>query len=223
MMMEPVKFSKATALPVGYERAKEALERCIEIDECKDWADKAAALASYAKQADDEALFKNAMRIKGRAIRRMGELLKQVEPSKGGRPSETRGGGSPSLNTRKGAADAAGLSSDQRKQALRVASIPASDFEQAIESDKPPTVSALSKRGTKPAPHVIDHLNGRDPAEFSASIRARGEMRDMAEMCRKITPAVAVRAANAYDLDDMRKWAKTIADWITNIEKELSP
>jgi hypothetical protein len=29
-------------------------KECSRIDECKDWADRAAALASYAKQADDE-------------------------------------------------------------------------------------------------------------------------------------------------------------------------
>jgi len=51
-------------LPVVYERAKEALARCSEIDECQDWADKAAALASYAKQAGDDELYHLALRIK---------------------------------------------------------------------------------------------------------------------------------------------------------------
>ena len=36
-------------LPRVYEAAREALTTCQNVDECKDWADKAAALASYAK------------------------------------------------------------------------------------------------------------------------------------------------------------------------------
>ncbi len=35
-------------LPDTYVHAKQALTECSKIDECQDWADKAAALASYA-------------------------------------------------------------------------------------------------------------------------------------------------------------------------------
>lgn len=91
-----------------------------------------------------------AMRIKGRAVRRCGELLKQVEPQRGG----DRGGGRPGTNgkpmgkqppngSRQSVAEAAGLSPDQTKQALQVASIPKRDFEAAIEAEKPPTLREL--------------------------------------------------------------------------------
>ena len=66
-------------LPKSYEAAKAALANCVSIDECKDWADKAAALASYAKQANDEEMMKMVARIRARAIRRVGEFLKQIE------------------------------------------------------------------------------------------------------------------------------------------------
>jgi len=80
------------------------------------------------------------MRIKGRAIRRMGELLKEVEPAKGGRPrTETSTGGGTSLESRKRVADGAGLSKRQKDEALRVASIPARDFEHDIEAEQPTT------------------------------------------------------------------------------------
>ena len=45
-------------LPVSYEAARTALANCAQVDECKDWADKALALASYAKQANDETLLR---------------------------------------------------------------------------------------------------------------------------------------------------------------------
>lgn len=66
--------------------------------------------------------------VDGRAIRRAGELLKQIEPSKGGRPTETRVDALPSFGRKEAAADA-GLSPHQAKRATRVASIPLDDFE----------------------------------------------------------------------------------------------
>ena len=50
--------ARQARLPEGYETAKRALAACADIDECKDWADRAAALASYAKQAKDTTLAK---------------------------------------------------------------------------------------------------------------------------------------------------------------------
>jgi hypothetical protein len=38
------------ALPARYEAAKVAIKECAHVDECKDWADKAAALASLLVQ-----------------------------------------------------------------------------------------------------------------------------------------------------------------------------
>ena len=58
-------------LPATYEAAKTALANCARIDECQGWADKMAALASYARQVKDDELRKMADRIKARAIRRI--------------------------------------------------------------------------------------------------------------------------------------------------------
>jgi hypothetical protein len=72
--------------------------------------DKAKALASYAKQANDETLHRYADRIKARAIRRCGQLVKQIEPKHTGRPKNGRG---TSPNSRLAAAKAAGLFNHQ--------------------------------------------------------------------------------------------------------------
>ena len=53
-------------LPATYEAARVALSECVRVDECQEWADKAAALASYARQADDTTLEAYAKRIRGR-------------------------------------------------------------------------------------------------------------------------------------------------------------
>lgn len=120
-------------LPDVYQEAQQALSQCARIDECQQWADKAEALASYARQADDDTLRKLADRIQARAIRRCGELLKQIEPGQGARDGKRQDGAVPP--NRKTAATEAGLSERQRKTALRVASVPPSDFERQVESD----------------------------------------------------------------------------------------
>lgn len=138
----------AGKLPSTYEAARLALSECSRIDECKGWADKAQALASYAKQAADEGLRKMADRIQARAIRRCGELLHQIEPAPGVRTDlhQPEAGADPRL-TRTAAARDAGLSVRQQKTAVRVARIPEPDFNAAVESDDPPTVTELAERG----------------------------------------------------------------------------
>lgn len=59
------------------------------------------------------------------------------------------------------------MSPHQAKQALRVANVPADDFERQVESANPPTISALALQGIKPAPKPVIDLHGRDPHEFN--------------------------------------------------------
>jgi hypothetical protein len=142
------RLTEPANLPAIYSEARNALAKCARIDECKGWADRAAALASYAKQADDEQLLNNAKRIKARAIDRIGELAEEIPPAKGGRPyhEDTRGDAPPS---RVRAARDAGISADQLKTALRVHNVPRDEFERQVESDNPPTITELARQGTK--------------------------------------------------------------------------
>jgi hypothetical protein len=144
-------------LPVIYSEARNALAKCARIDECKGWADRAAALASYAKQADDDQLLNNAKRIKARAIDRIGELAEEIPPGSGGQPfHSTRGDVPPS---RIQAARDAGISPDQLKTALRVHNVPRDEFERQVESDDPPTITELARQGTRSRPEAADVFN----------------------------------------------------------------
>lgn len=151
-------------LPQSYESAKLALANCVRLDECQDWADKAEAIASYAKQADDPELMKMAIRIRDRAIRRMGELLKQIEPEPGTRSDLGQ------ASTRGAVAAEVGLSPHQVKQAIRVANVPEEDFAEQVESDHPPTITALAEQGKRSAPRPVIDLKGRDPNEFNRAL-----------------------------------------------------
>jgi hypothetical protein len=157
-------------MPELYRIAVVAVEQCAKIDECKTWADRMEALSSYARQAHDERMHDYAKRIQARAMLRAGEILKEIEPSKGGPPpnEETRVGADTSL-TRTQAATEIGLSHRQRNTALRIASIPPEEFEAAVESDKPPTVTELAERGTDKKP-LVD-LGDRTAADLIARPR----------------------------------------------------
>lgn len=132
-------------LPTTYTEAKHALSRCMRVDECKRWADKAAALASYAKQSRDEQMMDMAKRIRARAVERGGELLAQVKPAKGAR---TDLGGAVPLS-RKAMANGAGLTPDEAKTMLRVANVPKAERDALIEGKNPPTVEQLAERGKR--------------------------------------------------------------------------
>ena len=130
-------------LPKTYEAAKATLEGCNRIDECKRWSDRAEALGGYARIVDDNALFLFAHRVRARAVRRAGHLLKYLD----GRGAHMKKG--PASLTQRQAAEQAGLSPDQQKQAVRVATVPHRDFEALIEGDSPPTITALADLGTR--------------------------------------------------------------------------
>lgn len=133
-------------LPQTYEAAKNALERCAQIDEAKRWSDKAAALASYARQANDQSLRVMAQRIHLRAVVRIGELLLQIPPSKSRhQPGRFR------------AARAAGLSQRNAGKAMAIARVPRAERDNAIDADEPPSVRSLERRAPR-SKHVPEHL-----------------------------------------------------------------
>ena len=102
-------------------------------------------------------LRKMADRIQARAIARCGELMLEISPASGRQPEN--GGALPRF-TRKQAAKEAGLSDDQRKTALRVASIPKEQRDALIEAETPPTVTQLAEIGkqSKLTPLLISFL-----------------------------------------------------------------
>ena len=112
-------------------------------------------------------LRKMADRIQARAIRRCGELLKQVGNDDGGRPKENHDGAD-IVFTRSSAAREAGMSERQKVTALRVANVPEPVFHQAVESETPPTVTQLAEIGkqSKPTPLPTSSL----PTSIAATL-----------------------------------------------------
>ncbi len=201
----PATINAASArLPQTYETAKMALANCAQLDECQDWADKAAALASYAKQANDDEMMKMAVRIRDRAIRRAGELLKQIEPAKPG-PKPEIGMGDHTQLGRQAAGEQAGMSKHQQVQAVRVANVPAADFEKQVESQNPPTVTKLAEQGKKAAPKPVIDLKGRDPGEFNRALHFVGAFEEYQRDIEKIDADAILPILNDSERERVRK------------------
>jgi hypothetical protein len=66
-------------------------------------------------------------------------------------------------SSRAPAADDAGISPHQAKQAMRVAAVSAERFEDWIERDDPPTLTELAREGTRPKPAPDRWLRCRSP------------------------------------------------------------
>ena len=206
----------AARLPQVYLHARAALASCSRIDECQDWADKAEALASYAKQSHDDTLRKLTDRIQARAIRRAGELLKEIAPAINQHVTKNgREGTLPS--SRKEAATDAGMSEHQRKTALRVAEVPADEFEAAVESDHPPTVTQLARRGTQskpsPEPWMVEMAHDQRRPGFQEATAFIGALSRLVEQCEQSPPALVASGMSQTERQDtLMRWA-TVRDW----------
>lgn len=154
-------------LPSTYNAAKRAISQCASLDECKDWSDKAAALASYAKQAQDDQLEQMAKRIRARATRRAGELLKQVD----GRGSvwEAKRTGAVPLS-REAVAAEVGMSRRQMKTATAIADVPEGDFEELVEAGA--TLTQIAQAGIQ---RPVAPLNRADAKALLYTLRTHAE------------------------------------------------
>jgi hypothetical protein len=179
----------ATArLPENYEAARQALAECESVDDCKGWAEKAAALASYARQADDPTLENHARRIRARATRRMGELLREVD----GRRAKS---GSPPTFLRREVAAEAGVSRHQQGTAVRIAAIPDDAFEELVERSPAPGTTLLAKVGqqTRSPPTERPTLTSEDFSEILRRIHTRdvvAHLRGLSYHAERINAAV---------------------------------
>lgn len=197
---------KLGSLPANYQEAVRAVEACAQVDECQAWADKAAAVASYARQAGDESLHRYADRIKARAIRRGGALAEKIEPKHTGRP---KNGADDRPNSRKAMAEAAGVSPHQLKQMIRVARVPQADFDRQIESDHPPTVTQLAEQGKSKS------LRGNSTvAQFKAATRALATLREFSQFAQATDPIETARGVQPNERHQVKKQVQIIDHWL---------
>jgi hypothetical protein len=187
-------------MPELYNKAKLILVACTQIDECKEWADKMAALGSYAKQADDEELEKLAKKIRAQAMKRCGELLNEFDAQGQRNDLELMSGSEHKLSKYK-VGENAGMSNRQIKDSVWIANVPDELFNSLVESDTPPTITTLAELGTKKRAPL------KNESAFAPAIHFRGMLEDL------YNDYMVTREPQFY-IDGMEDWQKEKALYI---------
>lgn len=162
------------------------------------------------------------MRIQSRAIRRCGELLKEFD-GRGG--DHTKSGGAPTFApSQREVAEDAGMSKDQQVTAVRVANVPEQAFEQAVESETPPTVTKLADWGRKPSakPEWFQEMEKAEPKPgWRSFVRLSGLTRQMAELCRDSEPIIVADAVEQHERRELRSNIAQVRRWLKQIAPHL--
>lgn len=141
----PAGWQKAR-LPELYIEARDALLRCLDVDECLEWTRRAEAFASYYRQAQDRTPYNVAMRIRLRAWRRCGELF--IEMDQAAEPRSAGPGRGPLPST--AVADKIGMTAGHRNQAKQLAKLSEEDFEAAVNAEPPMALSEIIRQNPYP-------------------------------------------------------------------------
>ena len=135
-VISPQPGHRSAGALVRYDAKCHAITGCIRIDEVKDIRDKAQAMASYARQAEDTAMVEWATEIKVCAERRAGEMMtamKRASPQtanvngKAKTPAASVAGGS----SYRESLESAGVNERTARRWQQLADIPADKFEVA--------------------------------------------------------------------------------------------
>lgn len=209
-IIEEIK-NKEVAIPVSYQKAVTAIQECHAIDEAKEWTDKMSALALYYKQSKDETLEKYAKRIKYRAKKRMGELLKQYD----GRGEKTKGNQYTGQNgknkadqgfpTQTEVAQSIGLSQWQQEEAVRFANVPEQKFEELIESDNIPTQAEIAELGKK--------KSKTKPNNYAKVLSVKYAIKDLIKEMNDKDPIYVLDALDEESKKEMLEMIKTVENW----------
>lgn len=155
---------------VLYDRMVLAINQCHETDEVKQIRDQALALQHCARIAKNVEAERKAAEIRIRAERRTGELLKELEKSKGGRPPENSLHDANSLFSQ--AKEDAGISDNQAARWQQLADIPKEQFEEALsDPDTKPSTSGLIKEEKKPPSFLKPIMDLPPPKKLDANPR----------------------------------------------------
>lgn len=182
------------ALPGNYERAKRAISECKEIDECKDWSDRASALASYARQARDTSMRDAALRIMIRAEDRVGELLNEIP------------------RRRMEIAKQHGISHPRASRAMAIARVERAVKEPLIEHSPPISADRLATLGKNPRTYYGPKGNAVNFCSYLATIVEWVERHDPAELARSL---------DRKDVRFIRTRMRKIEEWADKLEHHL--
>lgn len=192
--------AKAVRMPVIYEEAVRDLIACQTLDEAMYFADKAEALAAWAKIYKNDQVGVEAKRLKLHAYRRMGELSAELSPKRIGR--QKSGEGPFQLLMRNG------LSVQNAKSARTLALMRPETFQALVQLPRPPspgTVKNVDRTSPDPLVHLRFNLS---------SLRSRLRSQNPVELA-------ALLHQSPRHAQWFRDMAVEISEWLDRFERHL--
>lgn len=215
------------ALAPTYEAMCELIARCEKLDEVAKIADVAVAAQAYYRQSLDVDNEMRSSRIRVRAERRLGEILKRMrENGERASPNGEVNQHTQGVASRNTLADL-GIPRDRASRAMQLADVPAKDFEAALTLPQMAQPRRILQ-GLKSAEH-----NGGPPGEivvtdFTVPIEATlslwGRVRDFGELLEsgELPPLQHWRSnLQAFQLDHLRRFLPSVIAYLSAIQQEL--
>jgi hypothetical protein len=226
-MTDALKFPtnyQGARLPINYKAAKQALMECDRVDECKVWADKAEALATYARVSNDMEMEVIAKRVRLRAIAKAGELLLRIPNTHRGlhtAGAQLKGGSLPNPESRRGVGVAAGMRPQDVTQALAIARVPIEVREILIESPTPPAPSVLQGHPSRIRPRPV-RLNRFTPGpEYREVFIHGGGITSFASFLKRHAPDKYFPFLSPDETERASRYLSSIHAWITEAQRLL--
>lgn len=191
----------AHTAPIQYEQACHAIVACIHIDEAQAWANKADALAAWAKMYGDDRVSTEARRLKLHAYRRMAQLAEELLPGW----AESRGISSPRVSSLVVLKDQ-GLTHGIASTVQRIGRVSESKFAKAVESEKPPT------------PGTLVHIESAASPEWARIKRA---MSVLQTICNHHRPEPLAKSLIPQDRDRAKICTANLLAWLRRFESTL--
>jgi hypothetical protein len=149
--------------PDNYIRARKAIHECALVDEVTAWANRSAAMATYAREISDRSMLDDAIRIQARALERLGEMLAEMPGSR---------------DDKRVFAEQHGISSGNFNKATNLVQVPKAVREEMIEGTPPATANKIASEA-KPSERFPDQR--RTSAEIHADWLRKGFERQLAQ------------------------------------------
>ena len=211
----PASDSEARDLTPKMEDMRRAIAECVRVDEAREIRDKAQALRIYFRQQKDVYNEINAVKIRIRAERRVGQLLGEM--SERGERDQGKGGDrrSPSQAATVKLADL-GITRSEAKRAMDLAKVPEGQFEAALSGPAPSSASVRRAGNAEPQAQAVDvrpavHTWGTIRA-FARDIEA-GKFLDPAGWTKN-------RAIQKFQIQEIRAALPRIVDYLSRLATE---
>lgn len=189
---------KDAELPDNFKRMLDAIDDCVRVDECKEWANQASAAASYWRQKGDcEKYVHKFERIALRAKLRCRQILDAIDDAK----------------VREESRLAAGVKLREFEQLGDALKVPASAREQLIERSPPVSLPKLARIGNPPAVYVPQPGTGNAPG-FAAVVAfyRTAATKDARDEAGKIDPK---------DAEHVKTMLRSMETWLGEFEASL--